>query len=78
MSGHLIPHATELAQRVAAELSARGLQDLAAELEAMHRATCQLVEAIHAEREAPTTSLLTDARHKSVVAIRRLRAGSTA
>lgn len=75
MNGRAIPHAAAITNAAIAALAAHGEDDLCAALERIHQATHELVDAIHAEREAPTHSLQRDAREKVARALATLRHG---
>lgn len=77
MSGRAIPHASAVTNAAVAALVAHGEDDLSAALERIHQATHDLVNAIHAEREAPTHSLQRDAREKAARALATLSHGLT-
>ncbi|MGC1547439.1 MAG: hypothetical protein WA777_02825 [Rhodanobacter sp.] len=78
MTDRLLPHASAVANRAINELITHGEQQLADELAGVHRVTCDLVQAVHAEREAPTHSLQSDARSKLLRAEAHLRDGRAA
>lgn len=78
MTDRLLPHACVIANRVIAELSLHGEQALADQLASVHRATCDMVAALHAEREAPTEALRSEARRRYNDAFRLLRTGQRA
>jgi hypothetical protein len=78
MTDRAIPHASTVANAAVARLAALGEQELSDALATIHRATCDLVHAIHTEREAPTHSLQLDAREKAARALATLRYGTHA
>lgn len=70
-----LPHASAITNAVVTILAAHGEHDLSEAIAAIHRATCDLVHAIHVERGAPTRSLQLDAREKASRALAALRQG---
>ena len=75
MNGRAIPHAAAINRAAVTALAALGETELCAALERVHQATHDLVQAIHAEREAPTHSLQRDAREKVARALDTLSRG---
>jgi hypothetical protein len=73
-----LPHASAIANRAVTELIVRGEAKLARELAAIHRAYLDLVDAQHAEKDAPTGSLQAAARQKMHHALELLRGGAKA
>jgi hypothetical protein len=76
MTDRVLPHASAIANEVISALMRNGHVALAERFANLHRATCDLVHHLHAEREAVTPQNLTDARRKTTLAISRLRDGS--
>lgn len=66
-------YACVVASRAITELTMRGEQQLAEELATTHAATCDLVRALAAEREATTATAQGDARRMRDHALARLR-----
>jgi hypothetical protein len=76
MTDRVLPHATAIANDVVATLMRTGNAALAERVASLHRATCDLVHHLHAEREASTPQGLIEARRKTTLAVSRLRDGS--
>lgn len=77
MSADALPHASDVIRRASVALTAHGDPQLASELDNVHGATCDLVQAQHAYWEAGTTTAQVEAWRNYIAALARLRNGLT-
>lgn len=73
MTDRTLPHARAVANRAVSALSAAGEQRLADDVAHVHRATCDLVQALNSAREATTYTALAEAQRAAADALARLR-----
>ena len=73
MTDRALPYACSVANRAIDVLSTHGEIELAGEVATINRATCDLVHALHREREAITTCSQTHARFARSEAEAKLR-----
>lgn len=76
MTDRTLPHACMVANRAVAALNAAGERVLADDVARVHRATCDLVQALNRAREATTEAKHAEAQRHAADALARLRGNS--